>query len=60
MSMCNNILCHNNIAAGMVSCRNILSIELVSRDEQPICADGTAKISAAIIIAVSQYNLYGE
>ena len=24
MSM-NNILCHNNIAAGMVSCRNMLS-----------------------------------
>lgn len=50
MSMCNNILCHNNIAAGMVSCHNMLSKKLFSRYEQPVCADHTAKISAGLII----------
>jgi len=50
MSMCNNILCRNNIAAGMVSCRNMLSGLATSRYEQPICADDTAIISPTLII----------
>lgn len=34
MSMCNNILCHNNIAAGVVSCRDMLSGLATSRYER--------------------------
>ena len=60
MSKFSNILCHNNIVAGVVSCRSMLSKKLFSRYKQPIYAGDTAKISAAIIIAVSQYNIYGE
>lgn len=46
----NNILCHNNIVSGTVSCHNVLSGLLASRDEQPICADDTSIISAGLII----------
>lgn len=50
MSIYNNILCHNNIVAGIVSCRSMLSILMVSCNWQYICADDTAIISAGLII----------
>jgi len=54
-----NILCHNNIAAGMVPCRSMLSILMASCYKQPICVDDTAIIMRRLISAVSQYNIYG-